>query len=107
MEHLLPAAMPASDRKAKPAHEDPRTTFREVQAQDVVTWLGSIYRTHAEALGNGPDGAPLDKAAVAWFFDESDSPLSFNAYCAMHGQDPGPLRAHLNALIKQRKQTDE
>lgn len=86
---------PVSSREHNTQDQDPRTSFREVQAQDVVVWGRVIYDSFLERITNDPN----DKEALDWFLSNNVDGGSFIACCRMFGMDGDDLRQQIKTLV--------
>lgn len=82
---------PANPKSTDTSLSDPRTSFREMQAQDVVLWANTIYEANfARVLAD-----PNDTEAVAWFRSDSRGNLTFLHCCEIFNIDPDTIRASI------------
>lgn len=88
------AALPGPNRDVL---EDPRTSFRQVQAQDAIIWTATLYRTYAQRIADDP----ADDEARAWFASDGASAGTFEFWCRTFGQDPQTIREHIDQLTRE------
>lgn len=78
----------AADGRQTDHDADPRTSFREVQPQDAVIWIKSIYDTYLARLTEDIN----DHEAVEWFLSEDKSQFTFLSFCSIFGIDADAIR---------------
>lgn len=76
--------------------EDPRTSMREVQAQDVLIWSRSVYESFRSRIKEDPK----DKQAIDWFTSSQDSGLAFLNICSIFGMSASEILEELNIRRK-------
>ena len=78
---------------------DPRTSFREIQAQDAVLWSKTIY----EAYFKRAMGVPQDHEAIEWFQSDSKERFTFLQCCSIFGIDSERVRDSINQTLNKGK----
>ncbi len=91
---LLPE--PSRPEPAAAKQADPRTSMREVQAQDVLIWSRSVYTSFRSRIKEDPE----DTQAIDWFTSSQDSGLAFLNICAIFGMNASEILEELNIRRK-------
>lgn len=81
-----------SRQEPRTKHDDPRTSMREVQAQDVLIWSRSVYESFRRRI----EEDPKDTEAIAWFTSPQDGGLAFLNICSIYGINASEILEELN-----------
>lgn len=84
----------AATPKQSDTTADPRTSFREVQAQDSVVWSKTLYEAYLRRVTLDP----TDQEAIDWFLSDSTGNLGFLTCCRIFGIDGDTVRDAIQQL---------
>lgn len=85
------SAVPENTHQTKQSSEDPHTSFRDLQGQDVVLFANTIYESNLARIISDP----ADAEALSWLMSDERGQLSFLHCCEIFNIDPDAVRASI------------
>lgn len=86
------------NRRPTERAQDPQTSFRQMEAQDVVLYAKAIYESHFNRITTDP----TDNEANAWFFSEERGQFSFLWCCSIYSIDADNVRSAIKSLQRKK-----